>query len=244
MWCPSLFPKRPEEAAIQICDPALQTTVICGWISASGCWRLECPWFKLPRKVSTPRFSIWCAAGPRWTVGICWMPCRSKERRSTSFRSASGFQIAVGNGFPAMPPDLGVLLVVPVHCAFLVALPVPRRELDALTVPVKVAHLRAFGSHLPCSSIARSVSRMWACGFPSPFVMEKSPKKNSPDSQQYPFKQTLPELWINTVLSALPPGMPARCAGQAGSSTGSPWFPRRSRALPGLHIRAAHGTAA
>ena len=27
--------------------------------------------------------------------------------------------------------------------------------------------LRAFGSHLPCSSIARSVSRMWACGFPS-----------------------------------------------------------------------------
>ena len=27
---------------------------------------------------------------------------------------------------------------------------------------------RAFGSHLPCSSIARMVSRMWACGFPSP----------------------------------------------------------------------------
>ena len=50
--------------------------------------------------------------------------------------------------------------------------------------------------------------------------------------------------WTNTAPSAPPPEMPARCAGQAGSSTGSLWLPRRSRALPGLHIRAAHGTAA
>ena len=38
--------------------------------------------------------------------------------------------------------------------------------------------------------------------------------------------------------------MPARCAGQAGSSTGSPRLPRRSRGLPGLHIRAVHGMVA
>ena len=31
---------------------------------------------------------------------------------------------------PAMPPDLGVLLVVPVHRVFLVALPVPGSEKD------------------------------------------------------------------------------------------------------------------
>ena len=54
----------------------------CGW-TASGYWRREYPGSGLPRKVSNPRFSIWCAAGPRCTVGICWMPCRSKERRST-----------------------------------------------------------------------------------------------------------------------------------------------------------------
>ena len=50
--------------------------------------------------------------------------------------------------------------------------------------------------------------------------------------------------WTNTAPSAPPPGTPARCAGQAGSSTGSPRLPRRSRGLPGLHIWAAHGTAA
>ena len=50
--------------------------------------------------------------------------------------------------------------------------------------------------------------------------------------------------WTNTAPSAPPPGTPARCAGQAGSSTGSPRLPRRSRGLPGLQIRVVHGTAA
>ena len=67
-----------------------------------------------------------------------------KGAQVNTFRSASGFQIAVGNGFPAMPPDLSVLLVVPVHGVFLVALPVPRREPDALAVLVKVVHLSGF----------------------------------------------------------------------------------------------------
>ena len=50
--------------------------------------------------------------------------------------------------------------------------------------------------------------------------------------------------WTNTAPSAPPPGTPARCAGQAGSSTGSPQLLRRSRGSPGLHIRAAHRMAA
>ena len=43
-----------------------------------------------------------------------------------------------------MPPDLGVLLVVPVHGVFLVALPVAGGELDALAVLVKVVDLSGF----------------------------------------------------------------------------------------------------
>ena len=67
-----------------------------------------------------------------------------KGAQVNTFRSASGFQIAVGDGLPAMPPDLSVLLVVPVHGVLLVALPVPRRELDALTVLVEVVDLSGF----------------------------------------------------------------------------------------------------
>ena len=43
-----------------------------------------------------------------------------------------------------MPPDLGVLLVVPVHGAFLMALPVAGGEPDALAVLVKVVDLSGF----------------------------------------------------------------------------------------------------
>ena len=67
-----------------------------------------------------------------------------KGAQVNTFRSASSFQIAVGDGFPAMPPDFGVLLVVPVHCVFLVALPVAGRKLNALTVFVKVVHFSGF----------------------------------------------------------------------------------------------------
>ena len=67
-----------------------------------------------------------------------------KGAQVNTFRSASSFQIAVGDGLPAMPPDLGVLLVVPVHGAFLVAFPVAGREPDALAVLVKVVYLSGF----------------------------------------------------------------------------------------------------
>ena len=67
-----------------------------------------------------------------------------KGAQVNTFWSASCFQIAVGDGLPAMPPDLGVLLVVPVHRVFLVTFPVARREPDALTVLVKVINLSGF----------------------------------------------------------------------------------------------------
>lgn len=67
-----------------------------------------------------------------------------KGAQVNTFRSASSFQIAVGDGLPAMPPDLGVLLVVPVHRVFLVTFPVAGRKLDALAVLVKVVDLSGF----------------------------------------------------------------------------------------------------
>ena len=67
-----------------------------------------------------------------------------KGAQINTFRSASSFQIAVGDSLPAMPPDLGVLLVVPVYRVFLVALPIPGRKLDALAVFVKVVYLSGF----------------------------------------------------------------------------------------------------
>ena len=67
-----------------------------------------------------------------------------KGAQVNTFRSASRFQIAVGDGFPAMPPDLSVLLVVPVHGVFLMALPVAGGEPDALAVFIKVVYLSGF----------------------------------------------------------------------------------------------------
>jgi len=67
-----------------------------------------------------------------------------KGTQVNTFRSARSFQIAVGDGLPAVPPDFSILLVVPVHGIFLVALPVPGRKLDALTVLVKVVHFSGF----------------------------------------------------------------------------------------------------
>ena len=67
-----------------------------------------------------------------------------KGAQVNTLRSACCLQIAVGDGFPAVPPDLGVLLVVPVHGVFLVALPVARGKLDALTVFIKVINLSGF----------------------------------------------------------------------------------------------------
>ena len=67
-----------------------------------------------------------------------------KGAQVNTFRPSSSFQIAVGDGLPAVPPDLGVLLVVPVHRVFLVTLPIPGWKLDALAVFIKVIYLSGF----------------------------------------------------------------------------------------------------
>ena len=128
---------------IQVCDPALQPTdgTADGLYQAVGCTNV-------PVEISEKSFD---AALLHLMCGGAEMDGRYlldalplKGAQVNTFRSASSFQIAVGDGLPAMPPDLSVLLVVPVHGVFLVALPVPRREPDALAVLVKVVHLSGF----------------------------------------------------------------------------------------------------
>ena len=48
-----------------------------------------------------------------------------KGAQVNTFRSASSLQIAVCDGLPTVPPDLGILLVVPVHRVFLVHFQLP-----------------------------------------------------------------------------------------------------------------------
>ena len=62
-----------------------------------------------------------------------------------ALRVADGFQIAVRRVSPALPPYLGVLLVVPVHGVLLVAFPSAGRKPDTLAVLVKVVDLPALG---------------------------------------------------------------------------------------------------
>ena len=61
------------------------------------------------------------------------------------FRAVIGFQIAVGRVRPSLPPDFGVLPVVPVYCVLLMAFPSAGRKPDALPVLVKVVHFTALG---------------------------------------------------------------------------------------------------
>ena len=51
----------------------------------------------------------------------------------------------VGGVLPALPPELPVLLVVPVHGVLLVAFPSAGREPDSFPVPVKVVDFPALG---------------------------------------------------------------------------------------------------
>ena len=127
----------------QVCDPALQPTDCAadGLHQAVGCTNV-------PVEISEKSFD---AALLHLMCGGAEMDGRYlldalpfKGAQVNTLRPSSSFQIAIGDGFPAMPPDLGVLLVVPVHCVFLVALPVAGEEPDALTVFIKVVHLSGF----------------------------------------------------------------------------------------------------
>ena len=66
-----------------------------------------------------------------------------------ALRVGIGFQITVSRVCPALPPDFGVLLVVPVHSVLLVAFPTPGGEPDSFAAFVKIIYLAAFGEPLP-----------------------------------------------------------------------------------------------
>ena len=130
-------------AEIQVCDPALQPTnrTADGLHQAIG--GANIPVQVAEKSFHSTLFHLVC--GGTEMHGRYLLDALSlKGAQVNTFRAASRFQIAVGNGLPAMPPDLGILLVVPVHRVFLVTLPVAGSEPDALTVLVKVVHLSGF----------------------------------------------------------------------------------------------------
>ncbi len=79
--------------------------------------------FRLPIFVLIPRFSICRTAAPSWTVGTISSPCLGIGTQVHTLRAVIGFQIAVLDDFPFMPPDFTILLVVPVNGIFLMAFP-------------------------------------------------------------------------------------------------------------------------
>ena len=66
-----------------------------------------------------------------------------------SLRAVVGFQIAVLDDLPFMPPDFTILLVVPVNGIFLVAFPSAGRKFYPFPVLVKVINLVALGKPFP-----------------------------------------------------------------------------------------------
>ena len=66
-----------------------------------------------------------------------------------TLRAVIGFQIAVLDDLPFMPPDFTILLVVPVNRILLVAFPSAGRKFDPFPILVKVINLAALGKPFP-----------------------------------------------------------------------------------------------
>ena len=66
-----------------------------------------------------------------------------------TLRAVIGFQIAVLDDLPFMPPDFTILLVVPVHRILLVAFPPAGWQLYPFPVLIKVINLAALGKPFP-----------------------------------------------------------------------------------------------
>ena len=82
------------------------------------------------------------------------------------------FQIAVCRVRPSLPPDFGILLVVPVHGVLLVAFPSAGREPDSFAVPVKVIYLAAFGEPFPFFVHRPHGEQDMGVGVPVPLVVD------------------------------------------------------------------------
>ena len=95
--------------------------------------RLDTPLFHLPDSSSLmdSRDNIKPLSGIRTQVHTLW--------------AVIGFQIAVLDDLPFMPPDFAILLVVPIHRILLVAFPSAGRKFYPFPVFVKVINLAALG---------------------------------------------------------------------------------------------------
>ena len=128
---------------VQVCNPALQSTdgAADGLHQAIGSSNI--PVQVAEKSFHSTLFHLVCG-GTEMHSRYLLDALPLKGAQVNTFRSASGFQIAVGNNFPAVPPDLGILLVVPVHCVFLMALPVAGSEPDAQDGKIKTIIVKDF----------------------------------------------------------------------------------------------------
>ncbi len=119
---------------------------------------------QVPIFVWIPRFSICRTAASLMDSGDNIKPLSGIRTQVHTLRTVIGFQIAVLDDLPFMPPDFAILLVVPIHRILLVAFPSAGRKFYPFPVFVKVINLAALGKPFPCSSIALIVSMTWAWG--------------------------------------------------------------------------------
>ena len=128
---------------VQVCDPALQPTdgAADGLHQAVGGSNIT---IQIAEKSFDATFFHLVCSGTEMDGRYLLDALPLKGAQVNTFWSARSFQIAVGDGFPTMPPDLGVLLVVPVHRVLFMTFPVTGREPDALAVFIKVVHLSGF----------------------------------------------------------------------------------------------------
>ena len=99
--------------------------------------RLDTPLFHLPDSSSLmdSRDNIKPLSDIRTQVHTLW--------------AVIGFQIAVLDDLPFMPPDFAILLVVPIHRILLVAFPPAGRKFNPFPILVKVINLAALGKPFP-----------------------------------------------------------------------------------------------
>ena len=99
--------------------------------------RLDTPLFHLPdsNSLMDSRYNIKPLSGIRTQVHTLW--------------AVIGFQIAVLDDLPFMPPNFTILLVVPVNRIFFMAFPPAGRQLYPFPILVKVINLAALGKPFP-----------------------------------------------------------------------------------------------
>lgn len=66
-----------------------------------------------------------------------------------TLRAVIGFQIAILDDLPFMPPDFAILLIILVNCILLVAFPPAGRKFHPFPILVKVINLAALGKPFP-----------------------------------------------------------------------------------------------